>query len=103
LADTLVVVMAEFGRSPQINADAGREHWPRAQSVLLAGAGITGGSVYGATDRIGAFPTGSAVTPPDLAQTILHLLGVPANLELHDQQGRPHAACSGTCLPQLCA
>jgi hypothetical protein len=95
LTDTLVVVMSEFGRSPRINKDAGRDHWPRAQSVLLAGAGIPGGGVFGATDRLGSDPTADPVTPPDLGQTILHLLGVPANLELADRQGRPLPACRG--------
>ncbi|MEX2285856.1 MAG: DUF1501 domain-containing protein [Planctomycetaceae bacterium] len=103
LHDTLVVVMAEFGRTPRLNKDAGRDHWPQAQSILLAGAGISGGSVYGATDRHAAFPESSPVTPPDLAQTVLHLLGVPADLELHDPQGRPVRACSGAVVPALFA
>jgi hypothetical protein len=95
LSDTLVVVMAEFGRSPRINKDAGRDHWPRAQSILLAGAGIAGGRVFGATDRLGADPSADPVSPPDLGQTVLHLLGVPEDLDLPDQQGRPIRACRG--------
>jgi hypothetical protein len=93
--DTLLMVFSEFGRTPTINKDAGRDHWPFAQSILLAGAGITGGCVYGATDKHGAFPTCDPVTPPDLGQTILHLLGVPSDLELHDPQGRPIRASQG--------
>jgi uncharacterized protein (DUF1501 family) len=103
LQDTLVVVMAEFGRTPRINKDAGRDHWPQAQSILLAGAGTSGGTVYGSTDRHAAFPESSPVTPPDLAQTVLHLLGVPADLELEDPQGRPIRACGGTVVPALFA
>lgn len=101
LEDTLVVVMGEFGRTPRLNAQAGRDHWPQVQSILLAGAGITGGSIYGASDRWGAFPTLDAVTPADLGQTILHLLGVPADLELHDHEGRPILASRGQVLPKL--
>ena len=93
--DTLLVVFSEFGRTPTINKDAGRDHWPFAQSILLAGAGISGGTVYGATDRRGAYPAADPVTPPDLGQTLLHLLGVPAELMLQDSQGRPIRASQG--------
>ena len=101
--DTLVVVMGEFGRTPRINKDAGRDHWPHVQSILLAGAGISGGSVFGASDRIAAEPSDHPIPPHDLAQTILHLLGVPADLELHDAQGRPIRASQGTPVAGLCA
>jgi hypothetical protein len=100
-SETLVVVLAEFGRSPRINKDAGRDHWPWAQSILLAGAGIAGGTVFGATDRRGAYPVADPVTPPDLAQSLFHLLGVPAELELRDSLGRPIRACQGTVLERL--
>jgi len=96
LADTLVVCMGEFGRSPRINKHAGREHWPQVQSILLAGAGIRAGSVYGASDRTGGHPAECAVTPPDLTATFLHLLGIPDDVEIHDQAGRPYRACHGT-------
>ena len=95
LQDTLLVVMGEFGRTPRINNVAGRDHWQHAQSILLAGAGITGGAIHGATDRIGAYPMDRPVTPPDLAQTILHLHGVPADLEIRDRQGRSLPASQG--------
>jgi hypothetical protein len=95
LDDTLVVCMGEFGRSPRVNRHGGRDHWPFVQSILLVGAGIQGGSVYGSSDRSGAHPAELPVTPPDLAATILHLLGVPAELELHDRAGRPIQACQG--------
>ena len=102
-ADTLVVVMGEFGRTPRINKDAGRDHWPHVQSILLSGAGITGGSVFGASDRIAAEPSQDPIPPHDLAQTILHLLGVPADLELADAQGRPIRASRGTPVAGLLA
>jgi hypothetical protein len=96
LADTLVVVMGEFGRSPKINKNAGRDHWPRVQSILLAGAGIAGGTVYGASDRQGGLPADSPVAPADLTATFLHLLGIPPDVEIHDAAGRPYRACHGT-------
>jgi hypothetical protein len=95
LDDTLVVCLGEFGRTPRINKNAGRDHWPHVQSVVLAGAGVRGGSVHGASDRHGAYPADQPVTPADLAATVLHLLGVPPNLELMDRLGRPLRACSG--------
>jgi hypothetical protein len=101
--DTLLVVMSEFGRTPYINKDAGRDHWPDVQSILLAGAGISGGTIYGASDRHAAYVAADPVTPPDLGQTIMHLLGVPADLVLRDPQGRPVAASQGHVLDKLIA
>lgn len=92
---TLLVVMSEFGRTPKINRDAGRDHWPQAQSILLGGVGITGGTVHGSTDRWAAYPASDPVSPPDLAQSLLHLMGVPAHLEFHDRQGKPAIASPG--------
>lgn len=103
LADTLVVVMGEFGRTPRINAQAGRDHWPQVQSILLAGAGVSGGTLYGASDKHGAFPALDPVTPPDLGQTLLHALGIPATFEITDQQGRAFAASPGDVVPGLLA
>jgi hypothetical protein len=103
LDETLVVCLGEFGRSPRINANGGREHWPFVQSIVLAGAGIPGGSVYGASDRIGAWPADKPVTPPDLFATFLHLLGVRPEMELHDRSGRPVRVCEGTPLRGLFA
>ena len=89
LDETLVVVMGEFGRSPKINAVGGRDHWGSCFSVALAGAGIGGGQVIGASDRIGAYPADRPVTPPDLAATIFHLLGIDPAGEFIDPLGRP--------------
>ena len=88
--------MGEFGRSPKVNAKAGREHWPHVQSVILAGGGIHGGAVYGASDRIGAYPADRPVRPADLGATLLHLLGVRAETELRDRSGRAFPASVGT-------
>ena len=101
LDDTLVVVMGEFGRSPRVNGKAGREHWPQVQSILLAGAGIRGGTVYGSSDRIGGHPAECPVSPIDLTATFLHLLGIPDDVEITDQAGRPHRACHGTAVKGL--
>lgn len=76
LSTTLVVWMGEFGRSPEVNAMAGRDHWPRAACAVLAGAGIRGGQVIGQTDAWGAEPTERAISPPDLARTISYKLGL---------------------------
>jgi hypothetical protein len=96
LDETLVVVMGEFGRTPRIGrvvmnaaTDAsGRDHWPNAYSVLLAGAGIKGGSVYGSTDNRAAYVTDKPVSPPDLHSTILALLGINPGSEFKDLKGR---------------
>ena len=103
LDDTLLVVMSEFGRTPRINSAAGRDHWPFAQTVLLAGAGISEGTIYGATDNVGAYPTREPIPPEDLAQTVLHLLGVPSDFLLTDNFGRPIPASRGTAVNGLCA
>jgi hypothetical protein len=95
LHDTLLVCLGEFGRTPLVNAFAGRDHWAAVQSILLAGAGIPAGSVYGASDRDGGQPAKNPVAPADLTATILHLLGVRGDLELVDLTGRPLRACTG--------
>jgi uncharacterized protein (DUF1501 family) len=104
LQSTLVVVMGEFGRTPKIgrvvmnaatNA-SGRDHWPHAYTVMLAGGGVRGGQVYGASDERAAYVADKPVSPPDLVATILTALGVDINQRIHDLQGRPHAVCEGT-------
>lgn len=76
--DTLVIVMGEFGRTPKINTRGGRDHWPRAYSVMLAGAGVQAGMIYGTSDRVGENADENPVTPSDLVATIYHLLGMDA-------------------------
>ena len=89
LDETLVVAMGEFGRTPKLNTRDGRDHWPRVFSVALAGAGIQGGAVLGASDAVGESPHERPVTPAELAATIYTLLGVSPALELKTSDGRP--------------
>jgi uncharacterized protein (DUF1501 family) len=89
LARTLVVVMGEFGRSPRVNPAAGRDHWNFCYTVMLAGGGVRGGAVYGASDRIGAHPSSNPVGPADVIATVYHCLGIAADLELRDRLDRP--------------
>ena len=94
LDETLVVVMGEFGRSPKINADGGRDHWGHCFSMVLAGAGIGGGQVIGASDPQGAYPISRPIRPQDLAATIFHLLGINPAGEFVDLLGRPRLLTS---------
>ncbi len=89
LDDTLVVCMGEFGRTPKINKDAGRDHWGPAASLLFAGAGVQPGRVIGATDRDGAFVTEHPFSPADVAFTILSSLGIDPHKQLFTGDGRP--------------
>jgi len=92
---TLVVVMGEMGRSPRVNAKAGRDHWPQCGFSLLAGGGVKAGSVYGSTDKIAAYPKDHPVSPADLVATIYHLLGIDPGLTLPDRSGRPMPIAHG--------
>ena len=89
LKDTLVVAMGEFGRTPKINKDAGRDHWAKAGSMLFAGAGVQGGKVIGATDREGAFVTERPVRPADVSCTIFEALGINPRKQIYTPDGRP--------------
>lgn len=83
LKETLVVMVGEFGRTPQFEAESkGRGHWPHAYTALLAGAGIRGGSVYGASDKHGAYVKDLPVSPEDFGATLYHALGVPPETRL---------------------
>ncbi|MFO0849066.1 MAG: DUF1501 domain-containing protein [Gemmataceae bacterium] len=102
LETTLVAVFGEFGRAPLIaleknfaGSSPGRKHWGRCYSTLLAGGGVRGGAVYGASDRIGAYPQSDPVTPGDLTATLFHALGVPADTHYTDPTGRPIRAFAG--------
>ena len=89
LQHTLVVAVGEFGRTPKLNTRGGRDHWPRVFSAVLAGAGIAGGQVIGASDRTGESPLDQPVTPRDLAATIYTLLGLDPQQRLNTPDGRP--------------
>ena len=103
LDSTLVVAMGEFGRTPKINADGGRDHWPDCYTVLLAGGGIKGGSVFGASDSMGAFPASDPVTPSDLAATIFWRFGIDPATEIQDMTGRPSRLSDGQPITSLFA
>jgi hypothetical protein len=95
LDDTLLVWHGEFGRTPKLNKNAGRDHWGFCQSVLMAGAGVRGGQVYGSSDASAAYAAELPVSPDDLAATVVHTLGIPLHQEMHDAQGRPLPLCTG--------
>jgi hypothetical protein len=99
LNETLVVWLTEFGRTPRINAGAGRDHYPNVYSVAFAGGGIRGGQVYGSSDPQGAEPQDNPCTPADLHATIFHALGIDRQFTVHDGDGRPLLACDGNILP----
>jgi hypothetical protein len=103
---TLIVMGGEFGRTPRISTlagaqRAGRDHWGAAQSLFFAGAGVRGGNVVGATDRLGAYPRTQAYGPSDLSATLYAALGFGANPEYRDRLGRPLAATRGTPIAAL--
>jgi uncharacterized protein (DUF1501 family) len=89
LDETLVIMMGEFGRSPVINRDAGRDHWPNVMSLVLAGGGLRHGQVIGSTDRKGHSIAERKVTPQDLAATVFAHLGIDREAMWMDNQGRP--------------
>jgi hypothetical protein len=95
LNETLVVAVGEFGRTPKINADSGRDHWGPCQSVLLAGGGVRGGQVYGASDAQAAYPRDNPVSPEDLLATIYHALGLSPESEIRDRNDRPFRITEG--------
>jgi hypothetical protein len=101
LDETCVLMMGEFGRTPRINAAAGRDHWGHCSSVLMAGAGIRGGQVLGSSDKIAAFPRSRPVDPVDVHATMYHCLGLDAGLEIHDQLNRPLAISTGRVIAEL--
>ncbi|WP_425396491.1 DUF1501 domain-containing protein [Aeoliella sp.] len=89
LDETLVVCGGEFGRTPHVNRSAGRDHWARAMSYLLAGGGLKSGVVHGSTDAHGLDPVSDACSPDDLAATLLSQFGFPPEYTLHTTSGRP--------------
>jgi len=89
LDDTLVIAMGEFGRTPKLNTRGGRDHWPRVFSAVMAGGGVPGGQVIGASDRVGESPSDNPISPSDLARTIYALLGIDPDHELKTADGRP--------------
>ena len=104
LDTTLVIGMGEFGRTPKINADAGRDHHNKAWSIVLSGAGMTGGRILGATDKTATEVTDFPVEPEDLLHTFYNILGVDASHEYQTPIGRPAKIINeGKLLKQLLA
>lgn len=103
LDSTLVMTLGEFGRTPKINSDAGRDHWPDCYSAVLAGGGVNAGQIYGASDRSGAFPVSDPVGPADLAATLFSRFNLDPATEIFDQTGRPFRLAEGTPVPGLFA
>lgn len=105
LDETLVVWMGEFGRGPKIGDrdGKGRNHWPQCYSVVMAGGGLRGGTVFGASDRIGAYPAENPVKPDDIAATMYHALGIDPHTEVYDTLERPFPIATGTPIEALFA
>jgi hypothetical protein len=95
LDQTLVIWTGEFGRSPRINGDAGRDHYGNVFSAMLAGGGIRGGQVYGVSDKHGAFPADNPVSPGAFAATLYHCMGIPPDAEIPNRLGQPTKIAEG--------
>jgi len=95
LDDTLVIWNSEFGRTPKINRNAGRDHWGPCNTVMMAGGGVPGGQVFGASDKAAAYPTADKVTQDEIAATIYHLLGFPPDKLIYDNLNRPYPIALG--------
>jgi hypothetical protein len=103
LEETLVVAMGEFGRTPKLGqttssagaTSAGRDHWPHCYTVLLGGAGIKRGMIYGASDRYAAYPASDPVTPEQIAATLYYALGISPEMRIYDSLNRPHSVALG--------
>jgi hypothetical protein len=96
LDDVMVVWVGEFGRTPRISSNGGRDHWPQCYSAVIAGGGAKRGFVYGASDRLGAYPTLGQARPEDLAATMFAALGLDPEAEIRDKLNRPLPIARGT-------
>ena len=103
LDDTLIVWSSEFGRTPKVNANAGRDHWGPCNTIWLSGGGVPGGQVYGSSDKHAAYPADNPVSPDDVTATIFHLLGIDPHTVVHDRENRPHTISHGRPIEGLLA
>jgi hypothetical protein len=103
LDSTLVVWVGEFGRTPRISSNGGRDHWPQCYNAVLVGGGARAGYVHGASDKLAASPTVGRVTPEDLAATMFDAFGIDPETEIRDSQNRPHPVSRGTAVRELFA
>lgn len=101
LDDTLVMWNSEFGRTPRVNKNAGRDHWGKANTVWFAGAGVPGGHIYGSTDKTASAPSNDPVTPSDLSATVYHLLGLDPQTNIYDPLERPMPISEGQVLSKF--
>lgn len=101
LDETLVIAMGEFGRTPKFNARGGRDHWGHVFSLALAGGGIKGGVVHGASDNQGGYPLEGIVTPADFTATVFHCLGYPADTRIKDVLGREFMISRGNVVREV--
>jgi hypothetical protein len=101
LQETLVYWTGDFGRTPKVNKDAGRDHWPPCQTVLMAGGGIRGGQVYGSSDPSGAFPHDHPLRPDDITATVFQAMGLRPETTIYDQLGRPMPISAGKAIAAL--
>jgi hypothetical protein len=103
LDSTLVVWMGEFGRTPKLNSQTSRDHWPQCYTVLLAGGGVKRGYIHGRSDKQGAFPDRDGVPLEDLAATMFALLGIDPQTEVFDRLNRPLPVAAGRAVPGIMA
>ena len=103
LDETLVVWTGEFGRTPKINKNAGRDHWPQCYTLLMAGGGLKRGFVYGASDSAAAYPKDNPCSPDDIAATMFYCMGIDPATELHNHDNQPIPASRGTPIMPLLA
>ena len=103
LDTTLVLALGEFGRTPRMNKDAGRDHWPDVYSLVMAGGGVKRGVVVGASDRQAAFPLRDPIAPWDISATMYHLLGIAPGTHVYDRQQRPFVLSPGKVVSDLLA
>ncbi|HUG93275.1 MAG TPA: DUF1501 domain-containing protein [Planctomycetaceae bacterium] len=103
LGETLVACFGEFGRTPKINTNAGRDHWGDCSTTLLAGGGIRGGQAVGASDNLAAYPVTPPVDPVDIQATMYRCLGVDPHTTINDHLGRPWSVSTGQVVSDLLA
>jgi uncharacterized protein (DUF1501 family) len=103
LDTTMVVWVGEFGRTPKISSNGGRDHWPQCYPAVVAGGGAKKGFVYGASDKLGAYPTVGRAGPEDLAATMFAALGIDPDAEVHDKLNRPLPVARGKPIGEIMA
>ncbi|MFQ5733982.1 MAG: DUF1501 domain-containing protein [Planctomycetaceae bacterium] len=101
LDETLIVWNSEFGRTPKVNRNGGRDHWGACNTAVMAGGGVPGGQVFGASDKAAAYPTKDKVTQDDIAATIYHLLGFDPETPIYDRTNRPNRLALGKPMDKL--